>query len=224
MRIIGLGHYSRTGKDTLANMIVDEVRNYGKTAKKISLAWKLKQVCYDMYRWAGMQPPEFYDTPEGETWRDIKLDRLDMTPVEVWVAVGTPAIRKNVYDRTWIDCVLLEDHAVDVLVVPDIRFQNEVDAFREEGALLAKVVRPGHEPRQTVADQALVGYDGWDLWLGGDLGMLHKQAQGLAMWATSWGLAPVNSENNLVYPSVESMKAMEVGHELSKETSDDRSV
>ncbi len=210
MKIIGLGHYSRTGKDTLANMIVESVRSRGLTAKKVSLAWKLKQVCYELYGWAGMQPPEFYDTKDGEPYRDYILLPLGMTPVEVWVAMGTPAIRDNVYDRTWIDYLLKTDHGVDVLVVPDIRFLNEIEAFRAEGAILGKVVRPGYQPRQTVADQALAGYDGWDIWLGGDLSILRKQATGLAIWACGMGELPKNSENNFVYPALEVMKEMEL--------------
>jgi hypothetical protein len=215
MKIIGLGHYSRTGKDTLANMIVDDVRSFGLTAKKVPLAWKLKQVCYELYSWAGMQPPEYYDTPSGEQFRDVMLLELGMTPVEVWVAMGTPAIRDNVYDRTWIDYVLKTDHAVDVLLVPDIRFPNEIDDFREAGAVLGKVVRAGYGPRQTLADQALVGYDNWDLWLGGTMQDLANQAKGLAIWASGGGLFPVNSEDNAVYPALEAMKAMEDQHGIS---------
>jgi hypothetical protein len=53
MKILGLGHYSRTGKDTLANKIIE--LNSGLTKpikiKKISLAWKLKQICYELYGW-----------------------------------------------------------------------------------------------------------------------------------------------------------------------------
>jgi outer membrane protein assembly factor BamE (lipoprotein component of BamABCDE complex) len=58
------------------------------------------------------------------------LRALGMTPVEVWVAMGTPAIRENVYDRTWIDYVLQTDHDCDLLIVPDVRFPNEATEFK----------------------------------------------------------------------------------------------
>jgi hypothetical protein len=160
-KFIGLGHYSRTGKDTLANFIVSDLRKAGFSAKKISLAWKLKQIAYELYSWAGMREPEFYDTEEGAPYRDRQL-AFGMTPVQIWVALGTPGVRENVYDRTWIDYVLKTDHPYDVVVVPDIRFPNEIAAFRDEGAILAKVTRPGVEPRNTVADLALTYYEDWD--------------------------------------------------------------
>ena len=76
MKIIGLGHYSRTGKDTFANALVQDItdRSRGNTRiKKIPFAWKLKQICHDLYAWDGLREPEFYDTSEGEKFRDIKL-------------------------------------------------------------------------------------------------------------------------------------------------------
>lgn len=183
MKIIGLGHYSRTGKDTFADMIVDNCRSNGLTAKKVPLAWKLKQVCHELYGWAGLREPEFYDTKEGEGYRELKIRALDMTPVEIWVAFGTPAVRNKVYDRTWIDYVLQTDHKCDVLVVPDIRYPNEVKEFRLAGAKLIKVVREGFGPRNTEPDLALLGWDGWDLIAGTTMGSLRWQAISLADWA-----------------------------------------
>jgi hypothetical protein len=196
MKILGLGHYSRTGKDTLANKIIE--LNSGLTKpikiKKISLAWKLKQICYELYGWAGMQPPEHYDTPEGEGDRDMILRALGMTPVEVWVAMGTPAIRENVYDRTWIDYVLQTDHDCDLLIVPDVRFPNEATEFKLIGGYLVKVVRMGYGPRDTVADQALVGYTGWDLIAGPTMKALDSQAASLL----AWGMGAASFPNQTV--------------------------
>ncbi len=160
---LGLGHYSRTGKDTTANAFLT---HYGSGALKRSFAWKLKQICCELYAWAGLQPPEYYETPEGGPARDIKLPGLDMTPVEVWVAFGTDAVRKNVYEATWVDYLLRNDHQCDVLVIPDVRFPDEAEAIKKVGGKIIKVVRPGKGPRNTVADRALLGYDGWDYIIG----------------------------------------------------------
>jgi hypothetical protein len=166
MKIIGLGHYSRTGKDSLANYLIQDLRSSGLVAKKIPFAWKLKQICHDLYAWDGLREPEFYDTTDGEKFRDIKLPTIGKTPVEIWVAMGTPAVRNNVYMDTWINFVLKSDHQADVIVIPDVRFPNEIQAVREAGGWLGKIVRPGYGPRDTVADRALVGYDGWDAVIG----------------------------------------------------------
>lgn len=187
MKILGLGHYSRTGKDSLANMIIEQNVSNGMPIiiKKISLAWKLKQICFDLYGWAGLQPPEYYDTKEGEPYRDITIRALGKTPVEIWVAFGTPAVREQVYDRTWIDYVLQVDHACDLLIVPDVRFPNEVEAFRDEGAMLVKTIREGYGPRNTVADMALVGWNNWDFLSGPTMEHLEFQAESFLLWANN---------------------------------------
>lgn len=185
MTIIGLGHYSRTGKDTFANALVQSIiqRDTDVQVKKIPFAWKLKQVAHELYEWAGMKPPEHYDTLDGEKDRDIVLPLIGKTPVQVWVDLGTPAIREQVYDRTWIDYVLYTEHDADILIIPDVRFPNEVDALREVDAILCKIVRPGYGPRNTVSDRALLGYEGWDYYLGAEtVTGLHLQAQLFAIW------------------------------------------
>lgn len=188
MKILGLGHYSRTGKDTLARLVCEQNQALFPdplVIKQISLAWKLKQICHELYGWAGVESPEFYDDPETEHYRDVPLPKLGgMTVVELWVKFGTPAIRENVYDRTWIDYVLKTDHDCDLLIVRDIRFPNEVEAFREEGAYLVKCVREGYGPRNTKADQALITYTGWDYVAGeSSIETLQEDAWILAHWA-----------------------------------------
>jgi hypothetical protein len=184
--IIGLGHYSRTGKDTFANYLLQSLSWLAPDikARKIPFAWKLKEIAHGLFGWAGVREPEFYDTPEGAAYRDIEIPELEMTPVQLWVALGTPAVRENVYDRTWIDYVLKTDHGVDVLIVPDVRFPNETIAIHEAGGTLVKIIRPGVGPRRTVADWALVGYQGWDNVIGetGSLAGLEHWAGIYAQW------------------------------------------
>lgn len=195
MKIIGLGHYSRTGKDTFANALVTDI--YGRSkgnsrVRKIPFAWKLKDICHQLYAWDGLREAEFYDTPEGEKYRDIKLPTIGKTPVEIWVAMGTPAVREQVYSNTWIDYLLKSALGLDVLVIPDVRFPNEVQAIREMGGTLIKVVRPGYGPRNTVADRALIGWNGWDYVIGSS-GRMSE----LSDWASAFGLS---LESNLGMP------------------------
>lgn len=167
MYIIGLGHYSRTGKDTFANYLTAGLIKQGIKALKTPFAWKLKQITHELYAWDGLREPEFYDTKEGEPYRDIMLPTIKKTPVEIWVYFGTQAVRNNVYDLTWVD-YLLNNYNCDVLIIPDVRFPNETDAIKEKGGILIKVVRPGFGPRDTVADRALLGYNGWDFVIGAE--------------------------------------------------------
>lgn len=163
-RFVGLGHYSRTGKDTLANSAIKRLGEIAPHLRVIKrpLAWKLKQTCFELYEWAGMREPEFYDTPEGEPYRDIILPALGKTPVGVWVSFGTNAVRDNVYQNTWLDYLLKADHQADIVFVPDIRFPNEFDAFYGlPDSWMLQSVRPGYGPRKTIADRKLLGEDRW---------------------------------------------------------------
>ena len=182
-QFIGLGAYSRVGKDSLANYLVAELTRLDPKfrVKKIPFAWKLKQIAFDLYAWAGMREPEFYDTPEGAPFRDIVLPGIGKSPVKIWVDLGTPAIRDQVYINTWIDYVLKTDHDADLVIVPDVRFPNETAAMLGLDAALIKVVRPGYGPRKTVADRALVGWDGWNYVVGAS-GTMNE----LNWWATQF--------------------------------------
>lgn len=205
MKIVGLGHYSRTGKDTLANALVNYLQMQGRTAKKIPFADKLKDICQQLYGWDGLKDREYYDTPEGEKFRDVPLPTIGKTPVEIWVAMGTPAVREKVYMNTWIDYVLKTDHGVDVVVIPDVRFPNEIEAVRSHGGWLVKVVRPGYRPRDTVADQALMGYTGWDIVAGSSGAMME-----LNEWAAEIANAIVEGRPCPYQSYIEKMDALSV--------------
>jgi len=181
MKIIGLGHYSRVGKDMLANLLIKEIAQLDCTvvAAKRPFAWNLKIVCHSLYWWAGLKRPEFYDTPEGESARTEKLPTLGKSPVEIWVAFGN-AVRDRVFDQTWIQSVFWDAVGVDVLIISDVRYHNEASAIRKRGGTLVKVVRADFGPKDTVADRALLGFDGWDYVAGPTLNTLHCDAKYLA--------------------------------------------
>jgi hypothetical protein len=209
MKVIGLGHYSRTGKDSFANYFLTELAVRSKiTAKKISFAWKLKQIAFELYAWDGMREPEFYETAAGATYRDIPLPTIGKTPVQIWIDLGTPAVRDCVYQNTRIDYVLRTDHKAEVLAVTDVRFHNEVEAVRGMGGILIKVVRPSYGPRKSPADRALLGWTGWDFVIGssGRMEELRDWATKFADWVCG-GPYPTQSEaDKMVAMAVEKVE------------------
>lgn len=196
MRIIGLGHYSRTGKDSLADFMVAGLRERGLKGKKFSFAWKLKDIAYQLYAWAGVMPAKHYETPEGQKDRSKKLIKMASakypegpTVVDIWIDLGTPAIRDNVFDSTWVDYVLNTEHDCDVLIIPDVRFPNEVDAIRRSGGQVIQVTKEGVLPREgSVADAALLTFDDWDyrVYNNGTLEDLEAEANSIA-WDIYFG-------------------------------------
>lgn len=188
MIIIGLGHYSRTGKDTFANALIAILREMNPDLKvgRRSFASKLKEITHELYAWAGLQDEDYYNNPKHEHERDVKLPAIGLTPVEVWVQFGTPAVREQVYDGTWIDYLLRTKHDLDVMVIPDVRFPNEIAAVREAGGHLTKIVRDGYGPKMTVADLALIYCNDWDNVIGDRPADLVDGIKNLKQWAAKY--------------------------------------
>ena len=200
---IGLGHYKRTGKDTFANYLVDELASINPRLKvlKRSFAWKLKQVCHELYGWAGLREPEFYDTREGEVLREVVLPALGKSPRQIWVDFGTKAVRDQVYSHTWRDFLFKDEstYAYDVAIVPDVRFPNETNEFEVRNGILIKVVRPGYGPGPNRPDRELLGFQRWSNIVGdaGSVESLRDWAHQYAVWIADNGPMPVRSREEI---------------------------
>lgn len=209
MLYIGLGHYRRTGKDTFANYLVSHARQHNIKVKKISFAWKLKQITHELYSWGGLREPEFYDTKVGEKLREVKLEALickehpyGLSPRDIWILFGTPAVRTNVYQDTWLNYVLKTKWDANIVLIPDVRFPNEAEAIKANRGLLIKIVRPEFAPMLLPGipdsqnpDRALLNYDDWDYWLGtsGSLDDLNTDAESFINWIGGFEKKPVQS-------------------------------
>ena len=218
--IIGLGHYSRTGKDTFANALVDILHEMDPKLRvgKRSFASKLKEITHGLYGWAGLGNEAYYNDPAHEHERGVELPAMGMTPVDIWVKFGTMAVRNQVYGQTWVDYLLKTDQALDVIVIPDVRFPNEVEAIREAGGYLIKIVRDGYGPKMTVADLALIDYDGWDNVIG-DLPIGYSDGMvNLKQWAAKYAACIVRGDGlqTLNRPQQEIEEALDIQRFPSK--------
>lgn len=164
MKIIGFGHRKRVGKDTAAKFLQTHLRIGMRKVSiaKGNLAYPLKQQCHYLYSWAGVREPEFYDTEEGSPLREIVLPDLGMTPRELWIKYGNKT--REIYPDTWIRWQV--NHAetvlkVDLLILADIRYFNEVDIVIQNGGKVYKIDREDAPISHDVADDALALYEGW---------------------------------------------------------------
>lgn len=193
--LIGIGHYSRTGKDTLAKAIVNQCANRNPSLKvrKYSFAGKLKEVAHYLYAWAGLQDGPFYETEEGARLRDVPL-QIGLTPVEVWIGVGNKL--REVYRATWVHPVIFDfiNDDSDVGIITDVRFPDEITAVENiRSHFLIKTVRPGVSPRDSVSDRALLDCDRWDYWAGPTLDDLDRLACDIAEWLVYGGPRPTQT-------------------------------
>ena len=135
--IIGLCGACGAGKDTVANILVNE---HGFI--KLSFAAALKDVVSIVFSW----PREMLegDTPASRAWRETidpfwtKKTEIDgFTPRKALQIVGTDLFRNRLYEDTWIDIVenkitkILEARPDARIVITDCRFENEIDLVRK---------------------------------------------------------------------------------------------
>ena len=144
--IIGIAGFQGSGKDTIA----DYLQNiYG--FKRDSFAATLKDAVAAVFGW----DRELLEgrTTESRAWREQvdpwwadRLNMPDLTPRLVLQKWGTEVARKSWHDDTWI--ASLENklaRAHNDIVITDVRFPNEIQAVRNAGGVVIRVVR-GPEP------------------------------------------------------------------------------
>jgi len=194
MKVIAIGHYARVGKDTFANSVIANVRHLNPDIRvgKVPWAMKLKDVCHQLYAWAGLRELEFYETEPGASLREVVLPAVGKSPRQIWIDMGTAAVREKVYERTWLDYVLKSDLGLDIVLIPDTRFYNEAAAVKEVGGELIKIVRPGYGPGKNKPDRELLNFDGWDNIFGetGDIEELRRWGEMYARWLCDEGCKP----------------------------------
>jgi hypothetical protein len=144
--IIGIAGFQGSGKDTIA----DYLQNiYG--FKRDSFAGTLKDAVAAVFGW----DRELLEgrTTESRAWREQvdswwanRLNMPDLTPRLVLQRWGTEVARKSWHDDTWIASLenkLAKSH--NDIVITDVRFPNEIQAVRNAGGIVIRVVR-GPEP------------------------------------------------------------------------------
>lgn len=127
MRVVTVSGRAQHGKDTVANMIKEELESkYGYTVLITHYADLLKYVCMTFFDWDGRK-----DT-DGRTLLQY---------------VGTDIVRKRNPDF-WVDFIIsilsMFGGRWDRVLIPDVRFPNEVFKLRKAGFITThiEVVRP----------------------------------------------------------------------------------
>jgi len=142
------------GKDTAAKICEkicqEHFINNGQQREVIifPFAKSLKDVCAYLYGWAGVKIPYYYEVNPQE--KETLIPALGMTVRDLWIKMGTYAIRDNVFKDTWVNFVTKADSPMgllanfpqdSVILIPDLRFRNEMNAVREVGGICIRIHR-----------------------------------------------------------------------------------
>jgi hypothetical protein len=154
--IIGIGHRKGMGKDTFANMLLDELNgNLGDDIfyYKESFADGVKSWAHAMFYQYGLKSGAYYEVhrDEKEDW----IPTLLKSPREIYLLMGQ--FGRSVREDYWIEQVIRHDS--QNLIIPDLRYPNEMKRIKALGGLTIKVINPLVEITHDEADDALDGYD-----------------------------------------------------------------
>ena len=136
--IIGITGKKNHGKDTIAN-IIKEKYNF----KIIHFADPLKKGCSHIF---GLTYDQLYGNK-----KDIIDEYWKITPRKILQFVGTNLLRNQlsniipqIEDSIWIKHLekILIDNPYTNFIIPDIRFQNEVNMLKKHHSIIFKVIRP----------------------------------------------------------------------------------
>jgi len=172
--IIGLGFQARSGKDTVADFLVE---NHSFT--KIAFADALKEGAAVIF---GLDHDQLYGDKKDvvdEFWED--------TPRNILQKMGTECMRRGYRDDLWVKCVerAIRLHELN-WVITDVRFPNEAEAIKKWGGFLARVDRPeaglkSEAAKLHASETAMINYEGWDYVLTNDGTLLEAKANTAAM-------------------------------------------
>lgn len=144
--IIGIVGFLGSGKGTAGDILIDQ---HGFT--RISFADAVKDATAAIFGWER-------DLLEGDTnisrafrekkdeWWSEKFG-FEVTPRYMLQLMGTEAGRNVFHEDVWIHTVAkrIATSKNDKFVIPDVRFQNEIDFIRQSGGHVVRVIR-GDDP------------------------------------------------------------------------------
>jgi hypothetical protein len=166
MKLVGICGKAGAGKDTLADFLV---QNHGFV--KVSFADPLKRICREVYEFSDHQlwGPSAMRNAQDARYPRPGLDPGYLTPRLALQILGTE-FGRYCYDNTWRDYALriakrllteqevaytkergleqlfdINDRPygeVQGVVIPDVRFRNEVDGINNAQGLCVRISRP----------------------------------------------------------------------------------
>ena len=163
--IIGLAGYARVGKDTVADLLIEETNG---VIEKVGFADVLK---LSAARALGvLRSPDDVGTAAVKNWADHLKTRLTIQIVDdegnlhheisgrhFLQRYGTEAHRDIFGDDFWVDALELHRPGTDILLITDVRFPNEAAAIREAGGEVWRVVRDIPAVEGHVTERSLPG-------------------------------------------------------------------
>lgn len=165
--IIGLSGYARSGKDTVADILVKEAGFI-----RVAFADKLRQALYALNPivWRertydggnhpiGWRTVYLQEIIDQHGWDGVKATEYGPEVRRLLQRMGTEVGRNILGEDIWVDAVLRSIDVTKNYVATDCRFTNEAKAVTRKGGQVWRITRPGVEPANDHISE--IGLDTW---------------------------------------------------------------
>lgn len=173
--IIGLSGYARSGKDTVAGMLMG-IHGY----ERVAFADKIRELLYTMdpLIMHGDIPFRLQDIIESKGWEDAKTEYPEIRRLLQDLGVGG---RELIDDYLWVNAALKQFDDTDKVVVTDVRFKNEASMIKLLGGHVWRINRINVGPANDHISE--IDLDDWEfdgvITNNSDMPNLIKQIRGL---------------------------------------------
>lgn len=180
--LIGILGCKFSGKDTTADYLVKRY-NF----KKIAFADPLKDACRILFN--------FDEDQLFGNKKEIIDSRWDISPRIAFQYIGTDIFRNKISDimpnignNFWVNLAIdnykkiQKTNIEQNVVISDVRFQNEINAIRDNGGIIIKIVRPSLQPNDMHASENITELSGdYEIYNEGSLENLYDKIDEL-LW------------------------------------------
>ena len=156
MFILGLSGYARSGKDTFADLLVEEFE-----FQKTAYADRLREALYTLNPTVianrehhGMLPSDYFG-PVYRTlqsvideygWEGYKTSPFSLDVRRLIQVMGTEVGRGIAGEDVWVMATFRGLDLTKNTVIADVRFPNEAQAIKDNGGYIIHIERPGVGP------------------------------------------------------------------------------
>lgn len=172
---IGIGHKQQQGKDTLARFLAARLAmHFGLVVQIQPFAAALKAAACAIFNidlqlanGSGAdkrKPTGVLASHSPAIFTDMQVQDSDFLTIRQLLQLFGVSMREA-FPGCWVNAVMDRkyDPVVDVVLIPDMRFEDEAEAVKAHSGLTVRVERPGFRSRDThESETALDGWDGWD--------------------------------------------------------------
>lgn len=139
--LIGVLGLKRSGKDTTSDYLVEKY-NF----KKLTFAEPLKNACKILFNF---NEEQLYGSKKEEV-----DPRWGVSPRIIYQYLGTDIFRNHIQtimptigNNFWVNLTIdnYKNLKNSNVVISDVRFENELNAIKQEGGIIIKIIRPSNE-------------------------------------------------------------------------------